>query len=206
MLQHSEVAIRRAVDSVFAQPEFRPQTLWERFVGWLGDAFYRLWDMLRSPLAALRDSPPAFWLAIAVLVLIVVGLLVRVISLWIAGRQARRTGGGRAGARLPGDGRDPWLVAEELAARGSFTAAAHALYAALLAAAAREQQIRLHPSKTAGDYVRELGSRSSSLFPAFRDFTRSYERVIYGLGACDAARYGQLHALAIPIVRPGERG
>jgi hypothetical protein len=44
--------------------------------------------------------------------------------------------------------------------------------------------------------VRELRNRSSSIFTLFRDFARSYETVIYGIGACDAERYHKLYALA----------
>jgi len=94
------------------------------------------------------------------------------------------------------------MAAQDLASSGDYTSAAHALYAAMLESAARQQQIRLHPSKTVGDYVRELRSQSSSLFQRFREFGRSYEVVIYGIGWCDADRYRQLYALAVPVVRP----
>ena len=89
-----------------------------------------------------------------------------------------------------------------LAARGDYTAAAHALYAALLDAGARQDQIKIHPSKTAGDYVREVRRISSPIFPGFRDFARAYEFVIYGLGVCDRERYERLLSIALPIVAP----
>jgi len=50
--------------------------------------------------------------------------------------------------------------------------------------------------------VRDLRARSSSLFGRFRDFARSYETVVYGLGTCDRERYERLRALAAPIVQP----
>lgn len=93
------------------------------------------------------------------------------------------------------------MLAQELAARGEYTEAAHALYRALLEALARRERVRLHPSKTVGDYVRDLRQRSSSLFGRFRDFARSYETVVYGIGVCDRERYERLLALAAPIVR-----
>ena len=45
------------------------------------------------------------------------------------------------------------------------------------------------PSKTAGDYVREVRRRASPIFPSLRDFARAYDIVIYGLGECDRERY-----------------
>jgi hypothetical protein len=104
-----------------------------------------------------------------------------------------------AGAALMRSG-DPLALAQRLAAGGDFTGAAHALYAALLLAAARSERLELHPSKTAGDYARDLRARSSSLFSRFREFARSYEFVIYGVGECDQARYERLRTLAAPIV------
>ena len=113
----------------------------------------------------------------------------------------------RYGEILGGGGRgsgpqDPWVTAQTLAANGDFTMAAHALYLALLDGLARREQVRLHPAKTIGDYLRELRSRSSTLLPMVRDFARLYELVAYGFRECDAARYARLHALALDVIRP----
>ena len=116
-------------------------------------------------------------------------------------RGARAAGVARAPARAHGV-RDPWAAAPEDAARGDYTAAAHALYQALLESAARRGELRLHHSKTLGDYVRELRARSSALFGRFRDFARAYETVIYGIGVCDRERFERLRALALPVIRP----
>jgi hypothetical protein len=97
--------------------------------------------------------------------------------------------------------RDPWLLAQQRAAAGDFTGAAHDLYAAILQAVARRQLVRLHPSKTIGDYVRELRSRASiALLTPFREFARAYEAVIYGTGDCDRDRYERLRTLAGAII------
>ena len=97
---------------------------------------------------------------------------------------------------------DPWVTAQALAAEGNFTMAAHALYLALLDGLARREQVRLHPAKTIGDYLRELRSRSSTLLPTVRDFARLYELVAYGFRECDAERYQRLHALASAVIQP----
>jgi hypothetical protein len=119
--------------------------------------------------------------------------------LWRA-RTALRIAGAGWGQNGEFSRSDAWSAAQQLAARGDYTAAAHALYAALLDAGARQAQLELHPSKTAGDYVREVRRRSSPIFPSFRDFARAYEFVIYGLGECDRERYERLLSIALPIV------
>jgi hypothetical protein len=130
---------------------------------------------------------------------ILVALVVRIGIVGTAAGIAFRRGGGAWGRGGPGD---PWGDAERLAQAGQYTDAAHALYRGLLDSMARREQIQLHHSKTVGDYGRDLRRRSSSLVPPYRDFARSYETVVYGLGTCDRERYERLHALAASMVRP----
>ena len=87
---------------------------------------------------------------------------------------------------------DAWREAERLSAAGRFTDAAHALLAALLAAFAQRGEVRLHASKTAGDYARELARRGSPARGAFQQFRRRYDAVIFGVGECDAEAYAAL--------------
>lgn len=202
LLQVPDSTIRHTVDAVFRQPEFNRFSLWQKILGWVGEVWSRVAALLDPLFSSLRRSTPLFWTVIVVLAALVVAIIARAVYLW----HVRRVEGAAALRRDAAPhlryGQDPWTAAQDLAARGEFTEAAHALYAALLESAARQQQIRLHPSKTLGDYVRELRVRSSGLFTRFREFARSYEVVIYGIGHCDEARYQRLHALAIPIVRP----
>ena len=106
-------------------------------------------------------------------------------------------------------GTDWWATAQSLASRNDYTGAAHALYLALLGAAAHRGLVSLHESKTTGDYLREVRRKPDAIdLPRFTDFTRSYETVIYGIGTCDQERYARLSALAagvlgIPAVAPG---
>jgi hypothetical protein len=97
-------------------------------------------------------------------------------------------------------GRDAWTLAQELAAEGDFTGAAHALYLALLGALAKQDMLRLHPSKTIGDYLRELRKRPTAPTQTVHEFARTYELVAYGLRPCDADRYARLHALAARVM------
>lgn len=148
-------------------------------------------------------SPAAQWGARAAIAVVVALLVARVaMVLWARfggderARLARRRALGEAG--------DPWAEAQREAAAGRYTDAAHLLYQAILVALAGRERLRLHPSKTVGDYGRELRARSSSAFPGYRDFARLYETVVYGLQHCDRERWERLQALAGAIT--GARG
>jgi hypothetical protein len=199
-VQIPDSTIRATVDTVFSQSAFNRSSPWQRFWGWVIDLLLRLWALLDPFVSALRRSPLLYWTVIGLLALVLIGIVGRAVYLWRQRRLFDAAALAWESSPLRRAGRDPWTAAEELSARGEFTDAAHALYAALLESAARRQQIRLHPSKTAGDYARELRNRSSAIFTHFRDFARSYETVIYGIGVCDAERYQRLYALAGAVV------
>ena len=195
-----ETAIRDTMRAVFRQAAYA-----RRKPSWLARMFSRFWEWLSDTLhlasVARQASPVAYWTVVGIALLVLAAFIGR---LWWVGYQRRKRGidaRPAPGAPRTGYGRDPWGAAQQYAAQGDFTAAAHALYAALLAAIARRGMIRLHPSKTAGDYVRELRARSAPAFGGFRDFARAYEFVVYGTGVCDQERYERLQALALPIVQ-----
>jgi hypothetical protein len=206
--QLGDRAIRDTAAAVFREAAYNR----DRSSPWmrkLGEWLERLIDALGRLLGAGHEhhgeSRVTFWIAAAVLAAALLLALGRAAYLAWVRREQFALGRVRwpEGARAQGDA---WELAQRLAARGEFTEAAHALYRALLEAAARQGQVRLHPSKTVGDYVRELRARSSGLLGRFRDFARSYEVVIYGIGTCDRERYERLHALAQPVVRPAAGG
>jgi hypothetical protein len=193
----SDSAVHDTVEAVFRQRAYARGVL--RPPEWLREFFRWLGELIRGVDLRMERSPVLFWGSIVVLVAILA--LVAARALWARSRRVALAGDA-AERRARGGGlpRDPWLAAQALAARGDFTEAAHALYRALLATLARRGQVKLHPSKTVGDYVRELRSRSSALFSRFRDFARSYEVVVYGVGECDRTRWERLRSLAEPIV------
>jgi len=201
----SDAAIADTVAAVFSSSSYGRKGEWWLFRK-LGEWWDTGWDALRRLFEPIGDaaaqSPLLRWVMIAILT-IAVGAIVGRIAYAVYRRRGfgtREAGGFARAAGGRGGARDPWSTSQLLASRGDFTGAAHALYEALLEHGARQGQLRLHPSKTAGDYVRELKSRSSSLFGRFRDFARSYDVVIYGLGECDRDRYDKLRALALPII------
>ena len=201
MLQIPAEAIRDTVTAVFRQRAYDRslrETVWNRLLAWLSRMVERARD-------AASDSPVVYWTSIAILGTLVALVIARVA--YVA--YARRSGAaraGRAGAGAAGRARDPLALARELSAAGRFTEAAHALYAALLDRLARQERLRLHPSRTAGDYARALRARGSGAYGPFRAFVRVYDVVVYGLGYCDAERYARLEALAAPLLSPAASG
>ncbi len=194
----SDQAIRDTVEKVFSSGEFGRASLLSRLFAWGLDQLRRLWQAMPSV-----GSPGLSWVLRIGIVLLVIGVIGRIAYAWIVERRFAVDGDNRPDGRgRLAPVRDPLALANEAAGRGDFTAAAHALYAALLHAIARKERVRLHPSKTVGDYVRDLRGKSSSLFGRFRDFSRSYEVVIYGVGVCDRDRYERLHLLAADMLSP----
>ena len=197
ILQIPDSVIADTADAVFAAAEYaraRPSLL-ARAYQWLRDFLAPLGE-------ATTPSAPVFWSVIAagvLIILLVVGRFTWLARTRMLRHASERAGGGGIASRTRAG--DPWRAAEELAAAGEFTDAAHSLYLALLDAVARRERLRLHPAFTVGDYVRALRSRSSSLFSRFRDFALSYETVVYGLGSCDRERYERLRSLALPILQ-----
>jgi hypothetical protein len=196
--QLNESAIRDTIAAVFRTGAFnRPlrQTLWDRVISWF-------LELLSSLFQAAHDHPIIYWTAVSLLVLAVASILAR--SFYLAYKRAQLLANARGAAGFgPGAGnmQDAWQLAQRYAAEGKFTEAAHAIYWHLLQWLAHRERIVLHPSKTVGDYARELRARSSQLFANYRDFARTYEVVVYGLGTCDRERYDRLLALATAITQ-----
>ena len=84
---------------------------------------------------------------------------------------------------------DAWAEAERLATMGDYTGAAHALYQAVLRRLAGSERMRLHPSKTSGEYSRELRRSGSPAAAAFQQFGRRFDRVMFGIGACSPEEF-----------------
>lgn len=193
----SREAIHDTVAAIVKQLSYRRDlrsTLFDRIVQWIADGYHRLFD-------ALGGVPHGRFVATAaaaVVVLLVVARVTYAARLRTAshdGARRRTIGGIRSG--------DPWSEAERLAASGHFTEAAHTLYRATIATLAAGGFVRLHESKTTGDYVRELGRRGAPSHAAFRRFGARYDRIIYGTGICDAEDYRKLLEEARVVLASG---
>ncbi len=175
------------------------QAAYERTIG--QTALQRIWSAIGRALNALlqffRGSETGRHVTVAVVVLIVAAIAIHFILATLAARNdvvAADANPARARAA------DAWRDAERLAAAGQFTDASHALLAALLSAFAQRGEVRLHASKTAGDYARELARRGSPARGAFQEFRRRYDAVIFGVGTCTADEYAELLRDAAPIL------
>jgi hypothetical protein len=156
---------------------------------WLADWWTRLSKVLRG-LPSMRTLSLLF---VGALVLFV---LVRFL---IAASARREDGGRRASRRGVTSGTDPWQAADELLALGRHEEAAHALYRGVILSLASAERIRLDPSRTSGDYARELRRRSSSALSPFIAFARRFEVLVYGHLPPDAAAVRQLRDLTTPF-------
>jgi hypothetical protein len=184
-------AVHDSVAMVVRAGEFRrslQSSIGERLLLWLAEWLARAVRFLRG-----TSSARTIALTVAALVLlVVVARLVVGARLGERGEQGGRFRGARAGE-------DPWRAAERLAREARYEDAAHALYHAVLTTLAQGERLRLDPSKTSGDYARELRRRGSPAYGAFRAFARRFDVGVFGHGECDAAFVDELRRLAEPF-------
>jgi hypothetical protein len=186
-------AVHDTVAAIASQAPYRRSigtTLMNRLVAWI----YRLIGDFFDLFGGSGTGRAVTYTLLALLVLLVIA---RFVVAARAAQEERSHAGGR-GVRVRAS--DPWGDAERLAAAGRYTEAAHALLAALLMGFAARGEVRLHASKTAGDYARELRRRGSPGERAFQLFRSRYDRVIYGEGECSTDDYAELLREARPLL------
>ncbi len=188
----SASAVHDSVQAVLRDPAFHRtlrRSLADRLMLWLAEWWTRV-----SRLLAHMPSMRSFGLALVALIVIFV-----VVRLVIAARQ-RDAGVVRHVTRRGSSAtEDAWLQADRLAEAGHYEEAAHALYRGVLVALGRSERLRLEPSKTSGDYARELRRRGSAAHGPFRTFTRRFDIAVYGHGGCDADAFVALRELSTPF-------
>lgn len=196
MREWPAAAVHDTVASVVRARVFQrslQMSLAQRLYRWVADGIDALVEFLRG-------SGPARWVAIGFTVLLVLAVVAR--FLLAARARDADIGGDEQGGRR-GSGEDPWRAAERLAAAGQLEEAAHALYRGVVEGIARTDRLRLDPSKTSGDYARELCARGSARLSPFRLFARRFDVAVYGHGGCTAEAIAELSRLAEPF--RGER-
>jgi hypothetical protein len=181
------------VAAIARQPAYRRdlgETAWSRFWKWIDDIVSSIFDFFRG-------SATGRHVTVVLVALIVAAIAIHfILAALAAHNDVIATDSGPARPRTAG----AWREAERLAAAGQFTGASHALLAALLAAFAQRGEVRLHASKTGGDYARELARRGSPARGAFQQFRRRYDAVIFGVGSCTADEYAALLRDAAPML------
>ena len=185
----TDQAVRDTIAAIARGPGYQRKltdTLWNKAFRWVIEQVSRFIDF--------ASDTPQGRVIVTVLALLAVALIVARI---IIGVRADRMNGRIAGPRGAVVGRGIQIGdAERLAASGDYTAAAHALFASLLTAGAARGEFRVHPSKTTGDYVRELRRRKAGWARPFQSFRIRYDKVIYGDMQCSAEDY---HALVTDV-------
>jgi hypothetical protein len=185
-------AIRDTVVAITSDPAFAVRvgpSLLERILGFVSRHVWRL-------ISALEGTPAARYAALAALAVVALAIVARLVVSMRSDTAIRRLRTGRAG----GGAGDALAEAHRLAAAGDYTAAAHALYAAVLGRVVQGHRIRIDPSMTSGDWVRELRRRGSPLTAPFRTFSRRWDRIIFGTGQCTPQQYEALLADAMPML------
>ena len=185
-------AIHDTVDVVVRAGPFRrsiQSSIGERLMQWTLQWLERLFGFLDGRTSA-RGIALTF---AAVLALLLVARL-------ILSARARDTDDLTARRALrPDMSDDPWLDAEVLAVEGRFEEAAHALYRGVVATVVARERLRFDPSKTSGDYARELRARGSSSYAPFQEFNRRFDVVVYGHRGSDESSLRDLVRLASPF-------
>ncbi|MEP7001340.1 MAG: DUF4129 domain-containing protein [bacterium] len=178
------------VQAVLRDAAFRrslQRSLADRLLLWFLDWYERLVKLL-------RHGPSSRAIVLGVVALIVLFVVVRL----VIAASARDEGATHvAHRRGTSSADDPWESADALGAEGRFEDAAHALYRGVILAIGAQERIRLDPSKTSGDYARELRRRGSASLVPFRVFTRRFDVVVYGHGRADAASLVELRDLSM---------
>ena len=188
-------AVRDTIAAVFTHPGYDQslrQSVGDRILDWI-------FRMVATILDALLGSADIRWLVIGGAALIVAVVLARAAFVAAASARGRTL---RPGAQR-GHAVNPWNAAAAAAAGERYTEAAHLLYAALLDSLATHHRIVLHPSRTAGEYQRELRIRAPGTLPAFTAFSRAYERAIWAARECSRADYDRLLDLATHAASSG---
>lgn len=179
-------AIHDTVAAIMRQPAYQRSlrtSMLERLTRWFG-------ELLVGIIRTVGGAPVARRIAIAAAAVLVILVILR---LAYASQIRKGPAPLRALAPArPGGSIDAWRLAEHLAAGGDYTGAAHALYNALIESLAVHGELRVHHSRTIGEYTRELRAHGSEAYAGFTAFRRRYERTMFRTFECDAESYTAL--------------
>ena len=159
----------------------------------------RAWEWLSRTVRDLflqaAGSRGTYQITLTLLALVIIAIIAR--SVIVA--RARRQAAARRATEASAD--DLMAQSRGLASQGAYVEAAHLLYAAVVARLMESRRVRRHPSKTVGDYFRELRAAGDPAAAPYRAFAQTYEIVAYGDGLCDATRFARLEQLAAPMLQ-----
>ncbi len=183
-------AVRDTISRIVLERGYRENlttTLFSRFWDW----FMRLLSDLFREASGSRGT---YLISLSLIGIAITASIIRAILV----ARARREAASRREVPITAD--EQLAQARALAAQSAFVEAAHLLHAAVVSRLVEQKRVRRHPSKTVGDYGRELRAGGDPLTAAYQAFARVYDMIAYGDGRCDAARYAHLEALAAPML------
>jgi hypothetical protein len=195
-------AVRRALDEVYALPEFAPRSL-PGPLQWLADR----WGEARAWLAEMLErlgvqdaaAPLLFWGMIALLGVAALVILAHFAGVgrgaWRARERRGRAADAGAGTTLPRGAAEWEAEARRAAAEGRLRDAALALYQALLLRLDARGDVRYDPAKTPGDYRLETRAKPEAA-RVLDAFLRAFEPVAFGGRPIDGAGYDALRRIA----------
>jgi hypothetical protein len=161
--------------------------------------FSRIWDWLSRLLSDLFEqasgSRGTYMISLSLIAIVIAASIIRTIMV----ARARREAASRREVPITAD--EQLAQARSLSAQGAFVDAAHLLHAAVVTRLVERKRVRRHPSKTVGDYGRDLRAAADELAPSYAAFARVYDVVAYGDGQCDSKRYAHLESLAAPMLQ-----
>lgn len=188
-------SIREAVREIASgRPYHRSlrTSLFDRLWRWAGEALDRVFS-------AVAEVPNGRTIGIAIVAAVLLLILARIVYSTRLGLDELEVQRARKGQSRT----NPLADADRLASQGAWLEAAHSLYRAALEVLAREHGVHLHPSRTSGDYVRDLRRRGSPAAATFRQFARRYDRMVFGSASCDADGWALLRADFEQVGRQG---
>lgn len=193
--------VERALREVYSRPEFadpaRTADVWAWIRQQIATVILKLMEWLSGFRALQSTRPIVFWLVVAWLGITALALLAHLIytSSGAFTRGSRPATPEAETLRAPRGAADWEAEARRAAAEGRLRDASLALYHALVLRLDARGALRFDPSKTPGDYRREVRA-NPEVAPSFTTFLRGFEPVAFGGRALDAAGYERLRAAA----------
>ena len=212
MQEPDAAEVARALESVYARPEFE-ETSPPWLVQLLSDLREAVTELLFAALerlvSFLGETVPEGWMPaisqIFLALLVLAAVLALAYILVGAGRRRSRlppdpaAGGAPEGSSGPPLDAEGWeALAERAAGDGRFRDAAIALYRSVLVRLQDQGALQVRPTKTPGDYRRELATRDTH-GPGFEAFLRPFLPLAFGSGRGDPGAFGRLVHAAQPL-------
>jgi len=164
------------------------ESLWKRFLRWLGETWDRLWRSLSKRVHfSERTANGIGWTLLAVVAFVLLWVAVRLLVNLQLVRSRKRLDAQPLQAAL--DPHALYLKARESANRGEYGRAALLLFAATVALLDLRGAVCAERSSTVGDLRRELRSNDASLVALFDAVAGPFVQTAYAERAVDAAQW-----------------